>query len=708
MTNNLKAYDKAFIHYINGEYDMLTDKEKEIFMKELPDMEPKHISLRDICGGLGIEVPEKFMDIADDEQKIAFRSKAVKKDDVCLIIRSAEEFEAWLMTTQRQYEEAIENGAKLIIMGRKAFENAGLDEKNFPVILVDDIDERVLKFFSIFRAKQKAKVIMLTGSVGKTTTKDLCDVITKNHFKTFASPKNRNTVHLTAQFLFSGCDKDNDLYIQECGAGYVGSVRFASAILQPDIFILTNVYEHHLQIYKTYENLFGDKVSGDDYLKKDGIVITNYDDENIRKHQFKNRLITFAIDHEDADYRAINIKPFRDELSFDIFEKSTGNTTHIKVKMMGRHNIYNVLAAFILGKVLGLSDEEIREDLLEYRTEGLRQNLTNIGGTYINVDCYNVAEESVIAMLKAGEEFDLDPGNRRIALIGGENKLGDKVTSRSEAFGKKLAEVKMDEILFCGTKKKSIPALNKYGDAVGIKKSFDKVSNIPSKLSTETKHMVKFLEKNVKRGDLVMIKGIHWLNMAVAIDKFFGTSFSFDFSSYKEFTSKIKSKGYTASTIEMFGEAEIIDAPIKNGELVIPKKIEKLPVFRIKNAAFKENEEITKIDFGSSIKNIGARAFFKCHGLKEVQIPSNVRMIERGAFRQCRNLTIVTMAEGVTHISMNAFAGCKNLKEIHIPPTVGMIEDNAFKGCPEAVIICRENTFAHKFAIDNDIKFRLG
>lgn len=705
--NELKEYNKAFLHYLNGEYELLNDKQKRIFTKDMPDISPKKITIRNICLALGIVCPEEYVSIADEPQKLVFRSKNVKPGYVCLIIRSAEEFEAVAITTQGQYEQAVENGAKIIIMGRKAFYDAGLDEKAHPVILVDDIDERVLRFFSIFRARQKAKVVMLTGSVGKTTTKDLCDIVTRNHFKTFASANNRNTVHRTAQHIFNNCDKNNDVYIQECGAGYVDSVRLAASILQPDILILTNVYEHHMQIYRSYENLFGDKVSGDDYLRKDGVVITNYDDENIRKHKFKNKTITFAIDYEDADYRAINIKQFRDELSFDIFEKATGHVSNIKVRMLGRHNVYNVMAAFILGRVLGVSEKDLGEDLLEYKTTGIRQNLVNIGGVYINVDCYNVAEESIMAMLKAGEEFDLDNGCRRIALVGGENKLGAKVYERSSSFGRKLAEVKLDEILFCGVKKRNEAVLNKYGDAINMKKSFDRISNVPSGLSTQVKDMVKFLNKSVKRGDLVMVKGIYWLNMVVAIDKVFGTSFSFDFNDYKDITSKIEARGYIASLIKVFGEVELLDAPVADGKLTIPKKIHGYPVFRVKNSAFKGNTDIKNIDFGKSIKNLGAGAFADCTSVRELNIPSNVKVIEKGVFRRCTNLTSVIISEGLTHISTRAFDGCSNLNDVYIPSSVGMIEENVFRDCPDVTILCSENSFAHKYALKNNIKFKL-
>lgn len=701
----LKHYEQSFINYLEGNHDELSDAEKGVYLGDKPQIHNENITLRNLCEGLGIALPAKYEDIADEPQKIAFRDKDVKQGDVCLILRSAEEFDSRLMSTEREYNRAIEYGAKLIIMGADDFHKAGLDEENFPVILMDNSNERVQRLFSILREQQKAKVVMMTGSIGKTTTKEMCMAITKNRFKMFSNPNNSNTVQKTAYHAFYNSNDANEVYIQECGAGNKGSVRLAASILQPDIFILTNVHEHHLQAYHTFENLFDDKTSADDYLKKDGVIITNFDDENIRNHNFKHRVISFAIDYAEADYRALNIVQFRDELSFDILETKTSHLVHIKVKLLGKHNAYNILAAYIMGKELGLTEEQIKEDLLEYHTTGIRQNLTNVGGVYINVDCYNVAEESIIAMLKGGETFELDPGSKRIALIGGENKLGSEVIPRSKEAGKKLAGIKMDKVLFCGIKNRTEPYLNHFGDAVSMKAGYDEVSNVPSKMGTRIKHMVKFLDKNVKRGDLVMFKGIYHLDMPIAIDKYFGTSFSYELGHYRKTIQKFKTENYVANMIPKFDEMEIVDIPVKSGKLTIPKKIEGNPVFRIRKRAFRNNEEIKSINFGKSVKNIGDRAFWGCTNLEKLNIPSNVKVIEERAFGKCTNLTHVYISNGVTHISTRAFMRCNELVEVHIPPSVGMIEENAFRGCGNVVIFCKEGTYAHEYAKRHNIKF---
>lgn len=702
-----KEYDIAFKNYVNKEYWKLSDLNREIFCDDVVEFDNKSVTLRKMCKYLGVELPEEYEDIADEPQTVAFRSKRVRPGDICLIIRSAEDFEIKSLTTKDQYELAIEKGAKLIIMGKKDFEKYNLKKENFPVILIDNNNERILRLFSIIRRQQKAKVVMITGSVGKTTTKDLCYTVAKNRLKTFANPRNTNTVHQVAKHLFYKTYDSNEVYIQETGAGYKGSVRFSASMLQPDIFILTNIYKHHLQVYKTLDCLLDDKVSADDYLSENGVIITNYDDENIRNHKFKHSVKSFAVNNEDADYRAVNIRQSQGALCLDIYEKETGETTGVSVKILGEHNAYNILAAFVLGKTLGLSNDEIKEDLSEYRPGGVRQNLSNIGGVHINLDCYNVAEESIISMLRAGEKFELEEGGRKIAVLGGENKLGKNVRERSLDFGAEVAKIKMDKYLFCGTVDTDRKTLNKYGDAASIRKGFMNACDTPNQFSTSVDDIVDFLKNNVKRNDLVMFKGIYYLDMPIAVDKVFGTSFSFKLSNYKENMKRISGSGYKCNLIEEFNELELFNAPVNGGKVIIPEVIKEYQVFRIKEGSFKGKSDISEIDFGKSVKNIGAEAFYGCNGLKELIIPSNVKVIESDAFSNCGNLESVVLQQGVTHISHKAFAGCKKLEKVYIPSTVGMIEEHAFEDCDKLVIICEKDSFAYGYAMDNDISFKI-
>lgn len=665
------------------------------------------MTIRELCRVFDTEIPAKYSKYADKPRTLAFRPRQVKKGDVCLIIRSAEELKSPSLTSKTQYELAIEKGARLVIMDRKAFAGTGLSEKKCKVILVDNLSKKVDNFFDIVRKKNGAKIVMLTGSVGKTTTKDFCYAVTKNQFKTFANVNNTNTLHQAAKHLFLHCDDKNEIHIQETGAGYNGSLRIASNFLKPDIFILTNVYSHHLQAYGTMENLFADKTAADDFMADNGIIITNFDDEQIKNHKFKHKVISFAINNEDAYYRAINICQDMETLKFDIVEKGSEHIVPIKINVLGIHNVYNALAAFALAKALGVEESKIQEDFLLYKASGIRQNFTNVGGIHIDMDCYNVAEESITAMLKAGEEFELGENAKKIALIGGENKIGEGVEERSENFGEKLADIKFDSILFCGRKRRTNASINRYGDALSIQKGFNKYSNVKNSLALNVDDMIDFLKNNVSRGDLLMVKGIYYLDMPIAVDKVFGTSYSFGLSHYKEDARLVKEDGVRGKVFDEFGEIELSTCKAdENGNVAIPNKIKAYPVFRLKKNLYLNNEDVKSVDFGTSIKNIGEAAFKGCVNLQEINIPDNVKIVEDRAFCNCTSLKKVVIGNGTIHIGNEAFENCHSLSEIHIPDSVGKIGFNALKNAENCTIICNNGSYAMEYAIENNLKYQ--
>ena len=158
----LEDYYIAFQKTLNGQGGELTEEEKAIFEKDLFDINSKKATLRVLCRGLGIDVPEKFEAAADDKMKVKFRPEYIKKGEVCLILRSAEDFKMKRTTSKDQLEQALEKGAKLVIMGRQEFVNCELNEEDYPVILVDDLNARMLRLFAMVRKQHNEKVVMIT------------------------------------------------------------------------------------------------------------------------------------------------------------------------------------------------------------------------------------------------------------------------------------------------------------------------------------------------------------------------------------------------------------------------------------------------------------------------------------------------------------------------------------------------------------------
>ena len=659
----------------------------------------RRFTLREICTLMGIELPERFNDIADEKnENLTLTEKSLRPGGIIFNL-----FEG--INVKSMINRAVAKGAKVIFLDREDFEASGLKLEDYPCILMENKVEQVGNVFATMRDMFDAKVVSITGTVGKTTAKRFCDEIVSKEFNTYVSPGNTNSYMATAEHIFERLSDDQEVFIQETGAASINSVRKAARMLKPNAFILLNVTKHHMNHYGTFENLFEDKSCTDDYLQDGGVVITNYDDEAIAAHQFKHKVITFGITTDkEVDYRATNIVQNREMLEFDVEHKA--GVTHVKINILGKHNAYNALAAFALARWLGISTQRIVEHFAAYRSFGIRQNLQNIGGHYLYMDCYNVCEASILATTDAFLDFPMVEGGRKIAVIGGENKLGDYAKEISTRIGSRLGETDMDEILFFGTDKKDIDSINKYGDAYSMMEGIQGSGKEGCQVFTDLNRLVDYLKATVKKGDVVIFKGIYLLDMAVVADKVFGSAFSYDYEYYYSRAIPLQEGDFYGHVISVFGEAEITNVENAKGKVTILDSCAGYPVHRIGRRCFIRNENITAIDFGKSVKNIGQGAFFKCTGLTNLTIPGNVKVIERGAFRMCTGLKTVTLEEGVEHLGQNCFRATESLEEIRIPNSVTAIENDVFKNSDSVVIICESGSYAETYARENNIRCR--
>ena len=444
---------------------------------------------------------------------------------------------------------------------------------------------------------------------------------------------------------------------------------------------------------KTFDALLEDKTCIDEYLHDDGVVIANFDEKPIVEYTFKHRVISFGIDCDmDVDYRGINIVQNEEYLEMDILHQ--GQTHHLKVKILGVHNAYNLLAAFVAGKTLGKTEREIISSLQNYRSVGVRQNLENIGGRFFYLDCYNSSKDSILAAADTIASFPLKEGKKKIGVIGGENKLGDMVEQVSYETGEELAEKDLDLICLHGTSKTDWKSLSRYGDAATIQRALEDKGYTKSVVCTKRREVAEYLKEHLEVGDIAAFKGIYLLHMPVVIDSVYGSGISFKLPNYRNKFIKVSEKGWQGNAIEQLKGLELTKAKYKRGKVVIPEKLGQYDVHRCGEGLFKNCIFIKGVSFGSSLRNIGEKAFYGCKGLTSLYIPDNVSVLDESAFEGCSGLRTVTLEYGVTHIGKRAFANCSNLEEIEIPATVGKIEDDAFEGCPRVKIQCEEETYA--------------
>lgn len=657
------------------------------------------ITLKKMCEIMQAEVPAalKSKELSPINQ-VLLRTSKLRKGSAYIMVWDDVDIKLTLKL-------ALSKGADFIFISREKFEKSGLDEKDYPVILLDDELAQLGYFFSTVRKSYPATTVEITGTLGKTTAKQFLSTLINSHYKSYCSTGNRNSFGAVAEQIRNNLHDGLDVYVQETGAARPFSVEKSAVMLQPDIFILLNVNDHHVTTYGSFENLFSDKVSPDKHMPEHGVIITNFDDENLAKHKFIHQVISFGITTEkEVDYRAINIVEHNGKLDFDIV--SAEETVHISTNILGSHNVYNALAAYVAGKQLGVPKNKIIDAFAEFQTEGIRQNYVDVGGYHLYMDCYNCAFTSISADLESLNSFKLEPGKKKIAVIGGENGLGAASSQLHYNYGKAIKDYGVDYYYFSGPLQRTPENIDLYGDGASIFDGMVDAGYTNGEYVENTDELIQKLKEHVKQGDLILFKGQLESDFSIVADKVFGTSFVANLPYYQKEGKTFDAEEFEFKSIPFMKDLSLLECISEKPYIEIPDMVNKKPVYRIGKKAF-AGKKFTDIKFGRNILNVGPSAFAGCKNLKKLTIPGNVKVLESFAFLGCSKLEQVKLSEGLTHIGKKAFRNCSSLKQITIPASVGYIAQNAFEGCPDLVIYCKKDSYAQKYAQKHDFEYAI-
>jgi len=640
----------------------------------------KEITLQKICDIIGIDVPDRFNDVKDivNNNVVAKMELATKGSCVFQIIRIGSK----KTPKPEWFEEAKEKGVLAIFMDETQFYRNGLDKTDHPIIPVKNIIDKCGDFFSYIKTLNDVKTIAVTGTCGKTTTMKFLQSIVPDHFKTYTNKGNANSFYTVAKHIMHELTDDREIYIQEAGASGPDSIRKSAAMLKPDAFILLNIFRHHLNTYKTQDNILNDKASFDDYLQEGGAVIANFDDELIKTYEFKHKVISFGVHTDDkVDYKVARVEQKDSFLEVDI--KYADKIVPVKVEILGVQNAYNVVAAFALSKWLGLSDKDILEGFSKYESLGYRQNFRNVGGYDLLIDCYNVCEDSLRASIETIKSLDLNEGEKRIAVITGENKLSKNAEEISYELGQSLKLDGIDHVICFGVAEETPYNLNKYCHSRALYEGI-KASGYQNAIYVNSLDDLENAIKDIiSVGDKILFKGIYNMDLTIVIDKIFGTAISMNNPYYIKDAKEIKDEIGGGLKIKAVEGIDLTKIANNNSRSVrIPDYVDGKPVHRITPDLFRACSKIKSVEIGKTVTNIGRNAFAGCIGLKKLYIPGNVKVIEKGAFFGCVSLKEVVFEEGVTHIDKDAFKNCIMLKKVTVPKSLQFIDKSAFANCP--------------------------
>ena len=317
--------------------------------------------------------------------------------------------------------------------------------------------ERFVGYYYKRKAINKIKsmknliVIGITGSYGKTSSKNILNDILNIKYNSLPSPKNYNTPNGLMITINNFLDKFTDVFIAEMGACQSGDIKELCDLVHPKYGIITKIGVAHLATFGFRENIQKTKFELIESLPQDGIGILNGDDEWQRSYKIKNncQIKWIGIDSEDVDVRATNITLSPSGTKFDCIFKGDNQTYSFETKLLGYNNVYNILAGIALGRELGMTTEQLKAGVAKVKPVEHRLELKRNGDINIIDDAYN---SNPTGAKMALDVLKLMPG-KHIVVTPGMIELGTEEYEKNKEFGMQIAISQADEVILVGAEK---------------------------------------------------------------------------------------------------------------------------------------------------------------------------------------------------------------------------------------------------------------
>ena len=300
------------------------------------------------------------------------------------------------------------------------------------------------------KSMNKLKVIGITGSYGKTSSKNILSDILNIKYNALASPKNLNTPNGLMITINNHLDKFTNVFIAEMGAYVRGEIKELCDLVEPKYGILTRIGTAHLESFGSEENIIKGKFELIESLPEDGFAVLNGDDPKQVSYKLQNKVKTIwiGINNKDVDVRADNIKCSSKGSSFDVYLKGKKEPYKFETRLLGDHNIYNILAGIAFGIEFGISMEELVQAVRGVRPVEHRLELKRLGNFYQIDDAYN---SNPVGAEAACRVLGMMPGIR-VVVTPGMIELGEKEAEYNKKFGEQIAEV-ADYVVLIGENK---------------------------------------------------------------------------------------------------------------------------------------------------------------------------------------------------------------------------------------------------------------
>jgi UDP-N-acetylmuramoyl-tripeptide--D-alanyl-D-alanine ligase len=371
------------------------------------------------------------------------------------------------------------------------------------IIKVDDTIKALGDFACEYRKKAGYKVVAITGSVGKTTTRQITHHVLSQHFKAHQSPKSFNN-NIGVPFTLLNAPADTEIVIAELGSNHPGEIAYLTRIAAPDIAVVTNVHPAHLEGFGSLDSIVKEKMSISEGLQPDGVMIINSGYNQLTDFCKKNNLkfVSFG-KAKTSESRMEKISFYGSAAIFTIED------VDVTLPLPGPGNVENALASWTICKQFGLSAREFASAVRSFTGTVMRAEMLQIGTLTVLNDCYNANPASMKNALEILARID-PSGQRRLVFICGDMaELGQYSETLHTELGMQIAKAGVDLMLSVGRLSKTAAKAAK--------------ANAKKKLQTksfeDTLTACNKLHEFIKDYDIILVKGSRTARLEAAVDK---------------------------------------------------------------------------------------------------------------------------------------------------------------------------------------------
>ena len=454
----------------------------------------KNLTLRNITKACHGEYrgPENLLD--KEVAGVTIDSRKVEKDYLFIAIDGER------VNAHKFIPDTIEKGAMCVIS------HEDLGETDFPYILVESTGQALLDTAKLYRDSFDIKVVGITGSVGKTSTKETIASVLAQKYKVKKTQGNFNNEIGLPLTVFT-LEESDEIAVLEMGISDFGEMTRLTAIACPDVCVITNIGWCHLENLKTRDGILKAKTEIFKSMNPDGTVILNGDDDKLItiKDVYDKKPVFFGIENKCGIYAENIVNNGLEGMTARICNVNTAdniNDFDVHIPVAGIHMVYNSMAAAAVGAEFGLTSKEIADGIANMETIAGRNHIIKTDSLLILDDCYNANPVS----MKSSIDVLASSKGRKVAILGDMFELGEEEKQLHYGVGEYFKNKNIDVLITVGELSKNIAAGVRTVSACDVH-------------SYNTKdELEKDFTKLLKKGDNILVKASHGMQFTKIVD----------------------------------------------------------------------------------------------------------------------------------------------------------------------------------------------